>query len=90
MYMVATSNTCYDVVTFLTPWGKSASKFFAISSLVVKLLKKCRVRQRVGHTVVEALRYKLEVRGFEFQWRHWDDFYLIYPAKVWSWGPVSH
>jgi len=30
--------------TFLTLWGKSASNFVAISSLVVKLLKKCRVR----------------------------------------------
>jgi len=42
--MVATSSTCYDVVTFLAHWGKSASNFVAISSLVVKLLKKCRVR----------------------------------------------
>ena len=40
---VATSSTCYDVVTFLTQWGKSASNFIATSSLVVKLLKKCRV-----------------------------------------------
>ena len=38
------NSTCYVVVTFLTQWGKSASNFFAISSLVVKLLKKCRVR----------------------------------------------
>ena len=42
--MVATSSTCYDVVTFLTQWSKSVSNFVAISSLVVKLLKKCRVR----------------------------------------------
>jgi len=42
--MVATSSTCYDVVTFLIQCGKSASNFIAISSLVVKLLKKCRVR----------------------------------------------
>ena len=49
--MVATSSTCYDVVTFLTQWGKSASNFVAISSLVIKLLKKCRVRKWVGHTV---------------------------------------
>jgi len=42
--MVATSSTCYDVVTFLTRWDKSASNFVAISSLVVKLLKKCWVR----------------------------------------------
>ena len=41
--MVTTSGTCYDVVTFLTQWGKSASNFVAISSLVVELLKKCRV-----------------------------------------------
>ena len=38
------NSTCYDVVTFLTQRGKSASNFVAISSLVVKLLKKCRVR----------------------------------------------
>ena len=42
--MVATSRTCYDVDTFLTQWGKSASNIIAISSLVVKLLKKCRLR----------------------------------------------
>ena len=42
--MVATSSICYDVITFLTRWGKSASNFVAISSLVVKLLKKCRVQ----------------------------------------------
>ena len=41
--VAATSSTCYDVVTFLTQWGKSTSNFVAISSLVVKLLKKCRV-----------------------------------------------
>ena len=33
----------YDVVTFLTQWGKFASNFVAISSLVVKLLQKCQV-----------------------------------------------
>jgi len=42
--MVATSSTCYDVVTFLTQWGKSTSNFVAISLLSVKLLKKYRVR----------------------------------------------
>jgi hypothetical protein len=44
--MVATSSTCYDVVAFtcITQRGKSASHFVAIFSLVVKLLKKCRVR----------------------------------------------
>jgi len=42
--VVATSSTRYDVVTFLTQCGKSASNFVAISSLVVKLLKKCRFR----------------------------------------------
>ena len=42
--MVATSCTYYDVVTFRIQWGKSVSNFVAISSLMVKLLKKCRVR----------------------------------------------
>ena len=42
--IVATYSKCYDVVTFLTQWGKSFSNFVTISSLVVKLLKKCRVR----------------------------------------------
>ena len=42
--MVATSSTCYVAITFLTQWGKSASNFVVISSLVVKLLKKCQVR----------------------------------------------
>ena len=49
---LATSNICSDVFTFLTQWGKSASNFVAISSLVVKLLKKCWVRYRVGHPVL--------------------------------------
>ena len=38
------NSTCYDVVTFLTQWGKSTANFIAISLFVVKLLKKCRVR----------------------------------------------
>jgi len=42
--IVATYSISYDVVTFLTQWGKFASNFVAISSLMVKLLKKCRVR----------------------------------------------
>ena len=36
---------------------QSASNVVAISSLVVKLLKKCRVRQRVGHTVFVYCQY---------------------------------
>ena len=42
--MVATSSTCYDVVTFLTQRTYSCSNFVAVSSLVLELLKKCRVR----------------------------------------------
>jgi hypothetical protein len=42
--MAATSSTCYDVVTFLTQRTYSCSNFVAISSLVLELLKKCRVR----------------------------------------------
>jgi len=42
--MVATSSIRYDVITFLIQRGESASNFVAISSLVVKLLKKCQVR----------------------------------------------
>ena len=44
--MLATSSTCYDAVTFLTQWGKSASNVVAIASL-----KKCWLRYRVGHPV---------------------------------------
>jgi hypothetical protein len=40
----------YHVVTFLT---KSASNFVAISSLVLELLKKCRIRQQVGQIQTE-------------------------------------
>jgi hypothetical protein len=43
-------NTLFSL-TFRTQWGKSASNFVAISSLVVKLLKKYPVRKRVGHRV---------------------------------------
>jgi hypothetical protein len=52
--MVAASSTRYDVVTFLTHWGTSTSNFVAISSLVVKLLKTCRVQKQVGHTVFKT------------------------------------
>ena len=38
--MVATSSTCYDVVTFLSQRMYSCSNFVAISTLLVKLLKK--------------------------------------------------
>jgi len=39
----------YDVVTFLTQRTYSCSNFVTISSLVLELLKKCRVRYVVGH-----------------------------------------
>jgi hypothetical protein len=42
--MVATSSICYDVVTFLKQRTYSCSNFVAISSLVLELLQKCRVR----------------------------------------------
>ena len=42
--MVATSSTCYDIVTFLTQRTYCCSNFVAISSLVLELLKKCRFR----------------------------------------------
>jgi len=41
--MVATSSTCYDV-TFLIQQTYSCSNFVRIYSLVLELLKKCRVR----------------------------------------------
>ena len=41
--MLATSSTCYDI-TFLTQWTYSCSDFVTIFSLVLELLKKCRVR----------------------------------------------
>ena len=37
--------------SFLTQRKYSCSNFVVISSLVLELLKKCRVRQRVGHSV---------------------------------------
>jgi len=42
--MVATSSTCYEVVTFLTQRTYYCSNFVAKPSLVLELLKKCRVR----------------------------------------------
>ena len=52
--------------TFLTQLGKSSSNFVAISSLVVKLLKKCWVRQRVGRPVYTQYRivYKSQHNQF--------------------------
>jgi hypothetical protein len=43
MQMAATSSTCHDIFTFLTQRTYSCSNFVAISSLVLELLKKCRV-----------------------------------------------
>ena len=51
--MVATSSTCYDVFKFLTQWGKSASNFVVISSLVVKLVN---VKRRI--------KFRLPFAGF--------------------------
>jgi len=52
------SNTNEDIATkqthsssFLTQRTYSCSNFVAIFSSVLELLKKCRVRQRVGHPV---------------------------------------
>ena len=42
--IMTTSSTCYDVVTLLTQRTCSCSNFVAIPSLVLELLKKCRVR----------------------------------------------
>ena len=41
--------------SFLTQRTYSCSNFIAISSLVLELLKKCRVRYRVGHPVCYSL-----------------------------------
>jgi len=46
--MLATSSTCYDVVTFLTQRMYSCSNFVTISSLVLELLKKCWVSVASG------------------------------------------
>ena len=58
--MFATSSTCYDVIIFLKQWGKSASNFVAISSLVVKLLKKCRVSVASGTPYITKYGQKKE------------------------------
>ena len=42
--------------SFLTQRTYSCSNFVAISSLVLELLKKCRVRQRVGHPVLHIFK----------------------------------
>jgi len=42
-----------------------------------------------GHAVaqlVEALRYKPEDRGFDFQWCHGEFFFdIIFPVTLWPW-----
>jgi hypothetical protein len=62
--------------SFLTQQTYPCSNFVAISSLVLELLKKCRVRYRVGHTVLISLfsfptyilLYTLVFLGFSVLW----------------------
>jgi hypothetical protein len=48
--MVATSSTCYDVVTFLTQWGKSASNFVFRCNILIsgKIIKEMPVSVASG------------------------------------------
>jgi len=43
------------------------------------------ISTKLGTTVVEALRYKPEGRGFDFRWCHWD-FSLTYSFRP-HYGP---
>jgi hypothetical protein len=36
--------------------------------------------------LVEALRYKPEVRGFDSRWCHWNFSLTVLPATLWPWG----
>jgi len=46
------------------------------------------VQSGFGHAVaqlVEALRYKLEGRGFDSRWFRWN-FFIDSPFGLWPWG----
>jgi len=50
----------------------------------------CIAANNMGHTVaqsVDALRYKLEGRGFDYyRWCHWNFSLTYLQAALWPWG----
>jgi hypothetical protein len=58
---------------------KEAEKILKYKDLTIE------IRGHVVVQLVEALRYKLEVCGFDSSWCHWNFSLTILSAALWPW-----
>jgi hypothetical protein len=65
----------FDLLRLLHPCKLTVTNLYTVTSSCVLVSKHDHVLSYMGHPVaqlVEALRYKPEVHGFDSQWFHWN------------------